>query len=335
MSMNTRKAAPAVMRRALTIVCIVMLAFAAAAALSGCSGRTPAAGPESSVGSRATELAEPGTSAGSMRTFGIIYPFAHPFYEMITEQAQEAARPNRVQLIVKAPEEANLEQQIRMMETMIKQGVDGIALDPLDSDALRPSIDKAVAAGIPVICFESDAPGSRRLAYIGADNREAGTRMGQLLAQLLGGKGMVLVESGMPDMSSLRQRMEGLLDYLNRETDIQVLDVRYNEGSEEQALTDLEQMIDRHPHFDALVSLDSISNSSSILVWKAKGLNRHALAFGLTPELTNAMQNGQITAVISQSEILWGPRIVERLLQASNGDSIPKYDDTGIADIRS
>ncbi len=327
---DMRNTVHAGMRRAL------MLLIAAAAALSGCTSPVPAADQQPiASGSRTADQAEPGTTADSMRIFGIIYPYAHPFYEMITEQAQEAARPNRVQLIVKAPEEANLEQQIRMMETMIKQGVDGIALDPLDSDALRPSIDKAVAAGIPVICFESDAPGSRRLAYIGADNREAGTRMGQLLAELLGGKGMVLVESGMPDMSSLRQRMEGLLDYLNRETEIQVLDVRYNEGSEEQALADLEQMIDRHPHFDALVTLDSISNSSSILVWKAKGLKRHALAFGLTPELTNAMQNGQITAVISQSEIAWGPRIVERLLQASNGDSIPTNDDTGIADIRS
>jgi ribose transport system substrate-binding protein len=322
------------LKRALTLSCALMLVIAAAA-LTGCSSPAPVTDRQPSAGSRAADSAGPGSSAGSMRTFGIIYPFAHPFYEMITEQAQEAALPNRVQLIVKAPEEANLEQQIRMMETMIKQGVDGIALNPLDSEALQPSIDKAVAAGIPVICFESDAPGSRRLAYIGADNREAGIRMGQLLAELLKGKGMVLVESGMPDMSSLQQRMEGLLHYLNRETDIQVLDVRYNEGNEEQAVTDLEQMIDRHPHFDALVSLDSISNSSSILVWKAKGLNRHALAFGLTPELTNAMQNGQVTAVISQSEFVWGPRIVERLLQASNGEPIPELDDTGIADIRS
>jgi ribose transport system substrate-binding protein len=312
---------------------VLLALIVAVASLTSCT--SPAPMPDQQPSARTADPAEAGPAADATRTFGIIYPFAHPFYEMITEQAQEAARPNRVQLIVKAPEEANLEQQIRMMETMIKQGVDGIALDPLDSDALQPSIDKAAAAGIPVICFESDAPGSRRLAYIGADNREAGIRMGQLLGELLKGKGMVLVESGLSNMNSLQQRMDGLLYYLNRETEIQVLDVRYNEGSEEQALTDLEQMIDCHPHFDALISLDSISNSSSILVWKAKGLNRHALAFGLTPELTNAMQDGQITALISQREVAWGPRIVERLLQASNGEPIPELDDTGIADIRS
>lgn len=54
-------------------------------------------------------------------TFGIIYPMAHPFYEEITRLTEEAASPERVRLVVKAPEVVNLEQQIHMMETMIQQ----------------------------------------------------------------------------------------------------------------------------------------------------------------------------------------------------------------------
>lgn len=267
-------------------------------------------------------------------TFGIIYPMAHPFYEMITGHAKEAAAEAGAQLIVKAPDEANLEQQIRMMETMISQKVDGIAIDPVDRSALNPVIDKAVSAGIPVICFESDAPGSKRLSYIGSDNEEAGKRMGKLLAGLLEGKGMVMMETGMAGMTSMSERLKGLLDYLNGSTEIQVLEVRYNEGKETAALSHLEEMIESHPHFDAFVALDAMSGSASVLVWKASGLNRYALAFGLMPEIQQAMDNGQITAVVSQHEQLWGERIIGRLLDASRGIAIPPFDDMGLEEVQ-
>lgn len=270
---------------------------------------------------------------GKALTFGILYPFAHPFYETITEQAQQAAGPQHVTLLVQAPDEANAEQQIRMMENMINRHVDGIAVDPIDAAAMRPIIDKAVAAGIPVICFESDAPGSQRLSFIGADNRLAGQRMGGLLDGLLGGRGMILVETGTSHMDSLNKRLEGLRHYLESYTEIQVLDVRYNEGSEATAQTDLEQMIDDHPHFDAFIALDPLSVSAAVLVWKAMGLSRHALTFGMMPEIEDAIRNGQLTATVSQYEQEWGTQIVARLLQAANGHKLPAFSDTGMTDV--
>jgi len=263
-------------------------------------------------------------------TFAIIYPMPHALYEMVTSNAEETANQFGVKLIVKAPDEANLEQQIRMMETLIRQGVDGIAIDPINPDALKSVINKAVSAGIPVICFESDAPDSKRLSYIGSDNRESGKQMGARLDRLMKGKGMILIESGMSDMLSLRQRLDGLLQYLEDNTDIQVLDIHYNEGNEDVAITDMEQMIDEHPHFDALVALDVMSSSNSILIWKAKGLTRYALSFGMTAEIRDAIGNGQITATVSQGEFNWGTEIVNRLLQAKQG-RIPPFIDTGIA----
>jgi ribose transport system substrate-binding protein len=265
--------------------------------------------------------------------FGIIYPMAHPFYEMITRFAEDAAKSYPIELIVKAPDEANLEQQIRIMETMIKQKVDGIAIDPVDATALAPVINKAIKAGIPVVCFESDSPDSGRLAFIGTDNFQAGASMGKVIDELLGGRGMILVETGMVKMKSLSERLEGMLDYINSQTGIQVLEVRYNEGSDARALIDLETMIDSHPHFDAFVALDFVSGSTSVLVWKAKGLSRYALTFGMMPEIKEAILNGQITSAVSQNEQQWGKRIVDLLYQASQGIAIPVYDDTGTIEL--
>ncbi|WP_341279597.1 substrate-binding domain-containing protein [Paenibacillus sp. FSL H8-0537] len=273
------------------------------------------------------------TAAPDIATFGIIYPMAHPYYETVTESAKAAAALRGVQLIVKAPDEANLEQQIRMMETMIASQVDGIALDPIDAEALVPVINKAVQAGITVICFESDSPSSKRAAFIGTDHAAAGAQMGHMLSELLGGRGMVIVENGMTRMKSLSERLEGMLTYINEQTDIQVLEVQYNEGNETRALAQLEKMIDDHPHFDALVSMDALSGSASVLVWKAQGLNRYSLTFGMMPEIQEAIHNGQITASLSQNEQLWGTRIIERLLQAFAGETLPLFDDTGTLEI--
>jgi len=291
------------------------------AALSGCPERPP---------SRVGEPSASDTGAMPARTFGIIYPMADAYYEAVTESAARAAEAAGVRLVIKAPDEANLEQQIRMMETMIQQGVDGIAISPIHSEALAPIIDKAVDAGIPVICFESDAPGSRRLSYIGTDNIRAGERMGEAIDGLLKGRGMILVSTGFSDSLHLRERLEGFLGYIHRETDIDVLEVRYHQGIPEQALTDLEGMIDDHPHFDAFVALDFVSGSASILVWKAMGLNRYALTFGLMPDISEAVRNGQITMAISLNEHRWGSLIVEQLLRAGEGEAIPAFADTGI-----
>ncbi len=310
-------------RFALFFLGIPLIVFA-----GGCQGY--GAVPPSPVSS-VTPVLPDGYPGDEIHTFGIIYPMANSFYERITEDAEKAARASHVRLIVKAPDEANLEQQIRMMETMIKQKVDGIAIDPIDAEALTPVIDKAVSSGIPVVCFESDAPTSKRDSFLGTDNKAAGVLTGKTLDQLLGGRGMVLVETGMSRTHAMQQRLEGMLDYLNEKTKIQVLEVQYHEGSDSRALKELEGMIDRHPHFDAFVGLDFVSGSTSVLVWKAMGLTRFAVTFGLNAEIREAMVNGQITAAISQNEEKWGGLIVVSLVSAAKGHELLPFVDTGVA----
>ncbi|WP_339158808.1 substrate-binding domain-containing protein [Paenibacillus sp. FSL W8-0186] len=280
--------------------------------------------------SQSIKVAAASEDEGPSYTFGIIYPVAHLFYEEITRLAEEAAAPHSIRLIVKAPESFSADQQIHMMETMIQQQVDAIAIAPIDAAALAPVIDRAVEAGIPVICFESDSPGSRRLSLIGTDNVKAGEQMGQVIRQLHNNKGMLLIESGVQSMKVNQERLEGLLRYLQDHTNIQVLEIRYHGGNSDKSLSDLEQMIDDHPHFDSLVSIDPISSSASVLVWKAKGLNRFALSFNMTPEMKEAIRNGQITSVISHHEQDWGRLLIEHLLRAAQGEHVPPFVDTGI-----
>lgn len=256
--------------------------------------------------------------------FGIIYPLVHPYYEIVTEKAEQAAMKAGGRLIIKAPDEANPEQQIRMIEDMVRQGVDGIAISPIDSEVLTPYINQAIEAGIPVICFESDAAGSNRLVYIGGDHERSGALMGEALTRIMGDEGMVLVEYGMPSMTSQKKRLHGFIDYTRDHTNLQVLEVRSHEGRQDQALLELEQMIDAHPHFDAFISLDYVSGASSIIAWKAMGLNRYALTFGMMPAIEEAIINGQISLAVSQNEVVWGEYIVNTLRDLMRNFTVPE-----------
>jgi ribose transport system substrate-binding protein len=267
------------------------------------------------------------------RTFAIIYPMSHPFFETITKQAEEAAAKQQVSMIIKSPDEANLEQQIRMMETLIKQKVDGIAIDPIDPNALTPYINKAMEAGIKVICFDSDAPASKRLSYIGTNNREAGKHLAETVAGLMKGRGMILGSTGASTMLNMKERIQGFQETLNNYPDIQLLELRSNQGDPAIALKNLEEMIGAHPHFDAFVGMDSLSGPAAILVWKAKGLHQTAVSFDDMPDILSGITNGQLTATISQRANKWGELLVTRLNQACDGPSIPLLDDTGIATI--
>ncbi|CAH1192824.1 hypothetical protein PAECIP111891_00447 [Paenibacillus allorhizoplanae] len=302
--------------------------------LTGCKASSPS-GPEVSFStSSSPSSTSSNTKHTNKLTFGIIYPMTHPFYEMITDSIEKAIEPYPVQLIVKAPDVINIEQQMRMMETLIAQKVNGIAIDPIDPVALVPIINKATQAGIPVICFESDAPDSKRYSFIGSDPLQEGTLMGQMVDRYLKGRGMIMIEGSMTGSFQIRQRLQGLEQYLKQKTEIQVLEKKYHNGDTEKAISDLETMINEHPHFDALVPLDIISSSNAILVWKSQGLKRYAITFGMTPDVKEALLNGQINAVISENEHLWGDKIIEQLLAASSHAPPTTWVDTGFVEIK-
>lgn len=303
----------------------LLLCLLAALLLSGCTNKEIAP-----IYSTAEDEAQ---QLRTSLTFGIIFPMADPAYEQITEHAEQIAQQQHIRLLVAAPDEANLEQQIRIMEAMIRQNVAGIAISPVDADALEPVINQAIDKNIPVICFESDSPDSKRLSFIGADNYETGKQLGKAVGKLLNNKGMIIVGTGMSEMLSLEQRLEGLLDFINEQTAIEVLEVEYNEGKKDQAIEKLEQMIDEHPHFSAFLSLDSVSSSASILIWKATGSNRYVLGIGKTAESETALVNGQIHTIISQNEHKWGAAIVQALMDANEQLDIPPFIDMGIEEI--
>lgn len=91
-------------------------------------------------------------------------------------------------------------------------GADGIAVSPIQAEAFKPVIDEAIDKGIPVVTFDSDAPTSKRLAYIGTDNYQAGKVAGEEAVKLFPNGGNFVAFVGNMTADNAKQRYQGFVD---------------------------------------------------------------------------------------------------------------------------
>src|ERR1700730_19017260 len=104
---------------------------------------------------------------------------SNPFHLGEVGGAKEAARRAGFQLIVTSGE-GDVNKQIQAVENLINQGVDAISVNFIDAGAFGPTMAKAKAAGIPIICLHSKPPGCA--ATLGFDERHTGKIVGEYAA---------------------------------------------------------------------------------------------------------------------------------------------------------
>ena len=126
---------------------------------------------------------------------------------------RKAKELGNIEVIWRAPESADQLRQKEVLESFISQRVDGIAISCTNGDFLAPVIDKAIAAGIPVITWDADSPNSQRIAYYGVDDFKAGQRLATEAITALGGKGKVALMTSL-GAYNLQRRLDGVNDIL-------------------------------------------------------------------------------------------------------------------------
>jgi ribose transport system substrate-binding protein len=147
----------------------------------------------------------------------VIVPKAmnNPFFDFARDGCQKRAKElGNIECIYKGPVEHEPATQAQIIQDFITQKVDGLAISVADVAAMTKSIEAATAAGIPVITFDADAPGSKRIAYIGTNNKEFGFALGKQLLQLRPGGGKYAMVSGGPGAENLAERVNGVREAL-------------------------------------------------------------------------------------------------------------------------
>jgi ribose transport system substrate-binding protein len=147
----------------------------------------------------------------------VIVPKAmnNPFFDFARDGCQKRAKElGNIECIYKGPVEHEPATQAQIIQDFVTQKVDGLAISVADVAAMTKSIEAAAAAGIPVITFDADAPGSKRIAYIGTNNKEFGVALGKQLLKLRPDGGKYAMVSGGPGAKNLAERVDGVREAL-------------------------------------------------------------------------------------------------------------------------
>jgi ribose transport system substrate-binding protein len=138
--------------------------------------------------------------------------------------AKELGLKNNIDITIDwaTPEDDNVQEQAAAIERLTRSGAGGIAIACSDENYLTPVIDGAVEKGIPVMCFDSDAPKSKRFAYYGADDIEFGKALMRQLADAIKGKGTIAVLAGNANALSQQLRLKGIQEELKKHPDIKL-----------------------------------------------------------------------------------------------------------------
>jgi len=229
------------------------------------------------------------------------------------------------------------------LDDAIQKKASGILISVADPAVLKDSINKAVAAGIPVITVDSDAPSSKRLFFIGTNNYQAGFTGGQRLAKELRGKGNVVVFT-MPDQQNLQDRLRGYRDALAK-TDIKITRVVDIQGDPRIAFDTTTQIVGKErDKVDGFVCLEAQSGKEVAGVLNSYHVTgKTVIAMDTDQETLDWIQKGVIAATISQKPYTMAfvgmqmlddlyhhkPLSLDKDWSIDNYSPIPSFVDTG------
>jgi ribose transport system substrate-binding protein len=188
--------------------------------ITGCND--PARGPDkASDGSGAKS-----TTAGKKFRIAVIPKgTGHQFWKSVEAGARRAESEFGVTIAFKGPTgEGDAADQIKVVESFVADGYDGICLAPLDGVALRKPVEQSIANDIPVVIFDSALKDSTGItSFIATNNYRGGQRAGEYLAELLGGKGKVILMRYQINSASTDAREQGFLDAVGKFKEIELV----------------------------------------------------------------------------------------------------------------
>ena len=209
--------------------------------------------------------------------------------------------------------------QKQIVDDLIVSGVKAVAISPANAKNQVQMINEW-STYIPVICADSDAPKSKRIAYLGTDNVAAGRQCGELLKQALPDGGKVMVFVGLRDAQNAIERFQGLKEAIEG-TKIEILDLRTDNGDRVKARKNAEDALIAHPDIVGMVGLWAY-NAPAIL-GALESSNRadqvKIISFDEDPVTLKAIDEGKIFGTICQNPYAFGYESIKLLHKLAQG----------------
>lgn len=255
------------------------------------------------------------------------------WWRRVKDGAEGAARNHpELTLTVLAPErEVNIDQQVAILEDQITRGVSALAVAPAGTAEILPVLDRARAAGIPVVIVDTDVNWPPKLAYVGADNRRAGRLAGEYIVGALGGKGKVAVIRGILGVATHEDRLAGFRDAIAAAPGIECVSVQPANSERALGMSVMENLLTSHPGLRAVFATNDQMALGAVEAAAARNTLGRVAIVGVdaTSEGVRAVLDGRLSADVAMHPEALGRGAVEAAFSAAMRRPVAKVIDTG------
>ena len=255
------------------------------------------------------------------------------WWQRVKAGAEEAAKAAPgVKLAVLAPErEVNIDQQVGILEDQITKRVSALAVAPAGVSEILPVLEKAKAAGIPVIIMDTDINWPGKVSYVGADNRNAGKLAGEYIVKQIGGKGKVAVIRGILGVATHEDRLAGFKDAIAAAPGITLVAVQPANSERALGMSVMENLLTTYPDVRAVFATNDQMALGAVEAIAARNLTGKVVVVGVdaTAEAVHAIEAGRLAADVAMHPEALGGKSVEAAIRAAKGEPVEKKISTG------
>ena len=204
-------------------------------------------------------------------------------------------------------------------------GAAAIAVSCSDAGTVTPAIDKAAQLGTVVMCFDSDAPRSKRLCYYGTDDAVCGQKVMAELAQIMGKKGTIAILAGNQTAPNLQKRVAGVKEELKKYADMKLLPdgVFYHPETPEQAVEAVNTAQTTNPGIQGWAMVGGWPLfTKNALRWPPGTVQ--VVAVDALPAQLSYLESGHVQTLFAQDCYGWGYQSVKILLDKVVKQQDPK-----------
>lgn len=242
-----------------------------------------------------------------MRLALIVKSTGNPFMEKMAEGFQEAVEEAGHEAIVRAPDQPTAELQIQIIEELIAQNVDAIAVSANDPDALQHALQKAMDNGIKVLSLDSAVNAQSRMVHIQqADPERIGRVQVQAAYEMIGGEGQIAVLSATSQATNQNLWIEWMKKELEdpKYEKVELVKIAYGDDLRDKSVQETEGLLQTYPDLKCIIAPTTVGIAAAGKVLTDKGLagKVYLTGLGLPSEMAEYIKNG-----VCPWMYLWNP----------------------------
>jgi len=247
---------------------------------------------------------------------------ANPFFVTMAEAGEAKADEEGANMVTLDAQDSP-ERQADQVEDLIARNVDLLILNPVDSDAIAPSVLAANRADIPVITVTRESKEGDVVQHLDIDNTEAGELVAKQLIEDLQGEGKVAILEGIPGATSAVARQDGFLNAIEG-TNIEVAASLTANYDRHEGYVVMEDILEANPDLDAVYAHNDEMALGAVRAIDASGMAGEVMVYGIdaVDDAIDAIKDGTMRATVEQQPGLQMEMAVESAMKYLAGETV-------------